>query len=161
LNFKRTNKVNLDWVWIFLFSRRCPTPLIFIPERILGIFHFIPEESCPSRPDRFVHVFIRVENIFSQNFGFNFRFVGFENSNFSYPKIYFCVFTRKTWLIISKKFRNFTFFCIFFVISDDLFDIDHVTKTFDLCKCHFLMLVEMPSTPHRNGLSCWNIVLEI
>ena len=30
-------------------------------------------------------------------------------------------------------------------MSDDPFDIDHVTKTFDLCKCHFLMLAQIPS----------------
>ena len=37
-------------------------------------------------------------------------------------------------------------------MADDPFDMDHVTKTFDLCKCHFLMLAQIPSAPHRKAV---------
>ena len=116
MNSKRTNKVNLECVWIFLFSRICPTPLIFIPEKILGIFHFNPEESCPSEsdPDRFTHVFIRVEKIFSRNFGFNFRFVGFQNSNFSNPKDLFLCFHSENVIHKFSKISKFFIFLYFY-----------------------------------------------
>ena len=103
-------------------------------------------------PDRIVHVFFPEISV-------NFRFVGSRNSNFPNPKdLFLCFYSVNVICNISTFFSKIRIFLIFIVMSDDPFDIDHVTQTFNLCNCHFLMLAQIPSAPHRRG---WKFVLEI
>ena len=157
MNSKRTNKVNLESFWIFLFIRICPTPLKFIPLKIPAQISFCPGRELPSDG----HVSIKRWFLF-RNFGLGFpiwRICEFENFRFSKSENFiFRVFVGKRDL---QHFWNFfrKFFILQKMVSSSWCQM--ILVTCDLCNCHMVMLWQIPSIFSRQihdrhvGSSFW------